>query len=174
MTPDQDPYWRIAVSCEVLNAWLELSRISPRASIEDILVSIETADLGHKSVRRNPLIADMLHRIDYIEKAGTGINRMRQEAKAHGSPEPEFRADGFFTSIFRPLSIENLKGAVSAAGDVTLEINRRSDVKTTPADQPIEARANAWGDENHPDPGHIFQPLLPLLLFRASTGRSRV
>ncbi|MXW48045.1 MAG: hypothetical protein F4Z97_05350 [Gammaproteobacteria bacterium] len=31
------------------------------------------ADLGHKSVRRNTLIADMLHRIGFIEKAGSGI-----------------------------------------------------------------------------------------------------
>ena len=38
-------------------------------------------DLGHKSVRRNPLIADLLHRIGFIEKAGTGIQRMRDDAR---------------------------------------------------------------------------------------------
>ena len=62
------------------------------------------ADLGHKSVRRNPLIADLLHRIAYIEKAGTGIKRMREGAKAQGYPEPEFSANSFFTALFRPLA----------------------------------------------------------------------
>ena len=36
-------------------------------------------------VRRNPLIADLLHRIEFIEKAGTGIRRMREAVKRHGS-----------------------------------------------------------------------------------------
>ena len=64
------------------------------------------AELGSRSVRRNPLIADLLHRIGFIEKAGTGILRMRDEARRHGSPAPEFRANGFFTAVFRPLARE--------------------------------------------------------------------
>jgi len=64
-------------------------------------MSIE--DLGRKSVRRNPLIADLLHRIAFIEKAGTGIRRMREGAREQGYPEPEFSADSFFTAVFRPI-----------------------------------------------------------------------
>ncbi len=60
------------------------------------------ADLGTKSVRRNPLIADLLHRIDFIEKAGTGVKRIRDEARDGGYPEPEWQANGFTTAIFRP------------------------------------------------------------------------
>lgn len=60
------------------------------------------ADLGRKSVRRNALIADLLHRIGYIEKAGTGIKRIRDEAREGGYPEPEWEANGFVTAIFRP------------------------------------------------------------------------
>lgn len=60
------------------------------------------ADLGTKSVRRNALIADLLHRIDFIEKAGTGIKRIRDEARQGGYPEPEWEANGFTTAIFRP------------------------------------------------------------------------
>ncbi len=60
------------------------------------------ADLGTKSVRRNALIADLLHRIDFIEKAGTGIRRIREEARLGGYPEPVFEANGFTTAIFRP------------------------------------------------------------------------
>jgi ATP-dependent DNA helicase RecG len=60
------------------------------------------ADLGRKSVRRNTLIADLLHRVGFIEKAGTGIKRIRDEVREQGCPEPEFEANGFVTAIFRP------------------------------------------------------------------------
>ncbi len=60
------------------------------------------SDLGRKSIRRNALIADLLHRITFIEKAGTGINRMRDDAREQGCPAPNFEESGFFTAIFRP------------------------------------------------------------------------
>ena len=60
------------------------------------------ADLGTKSVRRNALIADLLHRIGFIEKAGTGVKRIRDEARDGGYPEPVWEANGFTTTIFRP------------------------------------------------------------------------
>ena len=59
-------------------------------------------DLGRKSIRRNALIADLLHRIDFIEKAGTGIRRILEDVREQGCPEPEFETNGFFTAIFRP------------------------------------------------------------------------
>ncbi len=63
---------------------------------------MSVADLGHKTVRRNTLIADLLHRIDFIEKAGTGIRRIRDGAKAVDCPEPAFEAGNFVTVTFRP------------------------------------------------------------------------
>lgn len=63
------------------------------------------SDLGHKSVRRNPIIADLFHRIGFIEKAGTGIRRMREGARETGYPEPEFTTDGFFTVTFTPVYV---------------------------------------------------------------------
>ena len=64
-------------------------------------------DLGRKSIRRNPLIADLLHRIDFIEKAGTGIKRMREGAVSSGYPEPEFKVGNFFDAVFYPLKTED-------------------------------------------------------------------
>lgn len=60
------------------------------------------ADLGRKSIRRNALIADLLHRISFIEKAGTGIRRIREDARAQGCPEPQFDVTGFVTATFFP------------------------------------------------------------------------
>lgn len=59
-------------------------------------------ELGTRSVRRNPLIADLLHRIALIEKAGTGIRRMIEDARKHKCPEPRFGVNGFFTATFWP------------------------------------------------------------------------
>jgi len=60
-------------------------------------------------LRRNPLIADLLHRIAFIEKAGTGIRRMRDGARELGYPEPTFAADNFFTALFRPITLTDEK-----------------------------------------------------------------
>ena len=58
-------------------------------------------EFGTRSVARNPLIASLLHRIDYIEKIGTGINRIRQAVAEHGGTELDLRYNDFFTAIFR-------------------------------------------------------------------------
>ena len=83
---------------------------------------LSLADLGSKSVRRNPLIADLLHRIDFIEKAGTGIRRIRNETRAQGCPEPEFEANGFVTVTFRPNPAVRAEAEEYPAVRVTTEV----------------------------------------------------
>ena len=60
------------------------------------------ADLGRKTVRRNALVADLLHRIGFIKKAGSGIQRIRDGARAAGYPEPTLDARSSVTVTFRP------------------------------------------------------------------------
>ena len=57
-------------------------------------------DFGKRAVRRNQLIASMLHRIDFVENMGTGINKIRGLMKAEGLPEPKFEFGDFYTIIF--------------------------------------------------------------------------
>jgi ATP-dependent DNA helicase RecG len=63
-------------------------------------VTVET--LGRTPpVWRNPDLAGLLFRIGYIEQFGTGIERMRQDMRAHGLPEPRFEAGpGWFRVTF--------------------------------------------------------------------------
>lgn len=65
-------------------------------------------DFGKRSMTRNPTIASLLHRIHYIEKMGTGINRMKEACKEAGIPEPEFEIIGFFTILFRRKTSESI------------------------------------------------------------------
>ena len=85
---------------------------------------LSLADLGSKSVRRNTLIADLLHRIDFIEKAGTGIRRIRNETRAQGCLEPEFEVNGFFTATFWPSPEVRARADVRSVEHVTTEVNR--------------------------------------------------
>lgn len=65
-------------------------------------------DFGKRSLTRNPTIASLLHRIRYIEKMGTGINRMKEACRGIGIPEPEFEITSFFTIIFRRKTSESI------------------------------------------------------------------
>ncbi len=85
-------------------------------------------DLGHKSIRRNPLIADLLHRIEFIEKAGTGIKRMRDEARERGCPDPVYEATSFFTASFYP----NPAVRDQVTGEVTKQVTDQVGTKSGP------------------------------------------
>ena len=91
------------------------------------------ADLGRKSIQRNALVADVHHRIGFIEKAGTGIRRIRDEARELDCPEPEFEADSFVTVIFRPNpSVRAATGIDRLTPEVTPQIT--GEVQTTTYD----------------------------------------
>ena len=61
------------------------------------------AELGRRSIRQNAMVSDLLHRLGFIEKkAGTGIHRIRDEARELACPDPEFESDSFVTVTFRP------------------------------------------------------------------------
>jgi len=68
-------------------------------------------DFGKRTLARNPLIAALLNRAKYIEKLGTGVQRIRQEMNVAGLPEPDFHFDGFFTIFMRRY---NFKEALKA------------------------------------------------------------
>jgi ATP-dependent DNA helicase RecG len=69
-----------------------------------LVKGLKPEDFGKKSILRNPNIANLLHRIGYIEKMGTGVNRMKALVAEAGLPEVQFKFDTFFTVTFpRPL-----------------------------------------------------------------------
>ena len=64
-------------------------------------VSEENIDIS--CVRRNKHLADLMQRGKLIEKAGTGITRMRQECEKAGNPPPEISEIGdLVIAAFRP------------------------------------------------------------------------
>jgi len=66
---------------------------------------LKPENFGKHSLARNPLITGLLHRCNYIEKAGTGIQRMRDGMREAGLPAPTFEFSEFFTVIFHRYNI---------------------------------------------------------------------
>jgi len=62
---------------------------------------LKPEDFGKKSVLRNPNIANLLQRIGYIEKMGTGISKMKGLMDEAGLAPIQFEFGDFFTAIFR-------------------------------------------------------------------------
>ena len=89
------------------------------------------ADLGRKCVRRNPLIADLLHRIDFIEKAGTGIRRIRDEVRTWGGPAPLFETTGFFTTTIYPIANVRTQMAIISESEVGAQSRAQSRAQST-------------------------------------------
>jgi ATP-dependent DNA helicase RecG len=56
--------------------------------------------LGKRSVRRNRLIADLLHRAGYIERVGSGFSRMEKALADNQNPPMEVVATNFFNIRF--------------------------------------------------------------------------
>lgn len=81
------------------NAWITVEIYKDRLEISDpggLPPGITLEDLGKKSVPRNKLIADLFHRIGEVERAGTGINRIKKLISDADLPEPTFVTDSFF------------------------------------------------------------------------------
>ncbi|MBF0405867.1 MAG: putative DNA binding domain-containing protein [Candidatus Riflebacteria bacterium] len=87
-------------------------------------------EFGKRSVCRNPLIASLLLRSGYIEKMGTGIDRIRTALTKAKCPQVSISFKGFFTLSFpRPQPKaspipENMSGdlSVEMSGEMSGEI----------------------------------------------------
>jgi ATP-dependent DNA helicase RecG len=90
-------------------------------------------------VRRNALLADLLHRITFIEKAGTGIKRIRDEVKAQGCPEPVFENTGFFTATFFPDPWVRNQVEAQATAEIAAQAPRQRRAGTPEGEAHVEA-----------------------------------
>jgi ATP-dependent DNA helicase RecG len=73
-------------------------------------MTVEDLKQPHESRPRNKLVADAFFLIKYIEQFGTGIQRIINDCREAGVPEPEFesRADTFRAWFRRPFSSDQL------------------------------------------------------------------
>ena len=56
----------------------------------------------HKSIPRNPLLADLILRVGYVEKMGTGIGKIYLLTEKAGLPPVQFKIDKFSVDVIFP------------------------------------------------------------------------
>ncbi|MFH0946839.1 MAG: ATP-binding protein [Planctomycetota bacterium] len=72
---------------------------SDRLEVENpggLCPGITESDLGKRSVRRNPTIANLRLRAKYVEQLGSGLSRIRTALAENGNPPFELGASNFF------------------------------------------------------------------------------
>ncbi len=65
-----------------------------------LVSGLEKKDLGKRSMPRNPLLMDLLLRIDKVEKVGSGIRRIRKAMEEYGLKAKFDISQGFFSVVF--------------------------------------------------------------------------
>jgi len=77
----------------------------------------------HGSVPANPLLAEPMYLVKYIERMGTGIRDMIRRCREAGLPEPTFAVtDGFVATVWRRPGEVTGEVAGEVAGEVTGEV----------------------------------------------------
>lgn len=78
---------------------------SNRMEIENpggLLGGLTIEELGERSVRRNRTIADLLYRAGFVEKIGSGIQRMQQALSENNNPPLSISTTNYFVVRFYP------------------------------------------------------------------------
>jgi ATP-dependent DNA helicase RecG len=65
-----------------------------------LVSGLERKDLGKRSMPRNPLLMDLLLRIDKVERVGSGIGRIRKAMKGYGLSAKFNISKGWFSVAF--------------------------------------------------------------------------
>jgi len=89
-----------------------------------LIKGINKKNFGKKSILRNANIANLFHRMGYIEKMGTGIIRMQRLMKEADLEPIQFGFDSFVTAIFERKPVENnVPDSGTLNGTLTLQLS---------------------------------------------------
>jgi len=94
-------------------------------------------DFGRISVRRNEIIADLFYRMDKVERAGTGIQKMKDSMAVAGLPMPEIKYDTFFTITLKRPPREKNAGSVKSSVKILEAIRANKNVSAKEISQAL-------------------------------------
>ena len=70
------------------------------------------AGLGTKSIPRNPLLFGILHRMEAVERIGSGIRRIRDLCREHGVAEPVIDVSDHWVTTTFPRPVDQVRDQV--------------------------------------------------------------
>ncbi|MCK4767320.1 MAG: putative DNA binding domain-containing protein, partial [Desulfobacula sp.] len=89
-----------------------------------LVKGLNKKNFGKKSVLRNANIANLFHRMGYIEKMGTGIIRMQRLMKEADLEPIQFEFDSFVTAVFERKTVEdNVPDSGTLNGTLTSQLS---------------------------------------------------
>ena len=92
--------------------------------------ALSPKDFGTMSIRRNQLIADIFHRAGKVERAGSGINRIRSGLAKAKCPAPEFKfSSSFELVLYRRFADTDQFQPITTAGEETDATHDRAILK---------------------------------------------
>ena len=91
---------------------------------------LDPSDFGTISLARNPNIAGILHRADYIERIGTGINRMKIAVAKAGLVKPEITHSNFFRITFSRKFLEQYEAISETVNEIANETVKKATNET--------------------------------------------
>ena len=93
-----------------------------RRRATDFPCGMTEADLGVKSIPRNPLLFGILHRMNAVEHIGSGIRRIRSLCREYKVAEPQIEvSEHWFTMTF-PRSVKDSEAAAHDTPQVTPKV----------------------------------------------------
>ena len=127
-------------------------------------ITIEDLYRPHSSVPRNPLIANVMYRANFIEIWGSGTHRISKEFVEAGLPEPEFKEemDGFSVYFRKNAKTIEKKEPIETTGYVKSEMERNSSIQNIIKDKNLnerQIRAVKYVIENGEISNKIYQEL---------------
>ena len=116
---------------EVMNS----GRLPPALTVEKLRVA-------HQSLPGNPLLAEAMYLLRYIEKMGTGIGDMIRRCAEAGLPEPEFDVgSGFTLRIWRQSAITQKSAPATQKTKPTTQKTTQETGPTTQETAPTTQKA---------------------------------
>ncbi len=89
------------------------------------------ADLGLKSMPRNPLLFGMLYRMDVVENIGSGIKRVRDLCREHGVAEPMIDVSEHWVTVTFPRTAAQGSWGTGDAAGVSTAVGEREAQEAT-------------------------------------------
>ncbi len=88
-------------------------------------LTLERLRVAHRSVPGNPLLAESMYLVEYIERKGTGTLDMIRRCVKAGLPEPEFEVtQGFVTRIWRAERTRQAGGQARVQAEMDAQTTR--------------------------------------------------
>ena len=90
------------------------------------------AGLGTKSIPRNPLLFGILHRMEAVERIGSGIRRIRDLCREHGVAEPVIDVSNHWVTTTFPRPAERVRDQVGTKPESRPESRPESQPESQP------------------------------------------